>query len=449
MRHPCSPVFGPKTDLPSSRTGVTSCARLGEGEENMTRAIRWTDEWVRGLEHPREGERVYRDPTMARHRLVVKVRKKVFEVQAERPRQYGARKTWVVQVGEAPMCCVNAARTKAIEVLSAITQGGNPHPKAAAPAVTTLGGAWGEYAARGDLRPSTRSVYEGSYQNNLAHWADLPLKTLVDHPVMARDLHRQITARGAPSEANHTLRLLRSIYRHAARLDTSLSRVRHPCEAVEWHQEKKRVGAAIPSELMPAWAAQIDAMRASRPIRASFQILNLRLGTRPGELARAKWEDFDWQRDVLVLPETKTHLVEVPLTDQIRAELELVRVAGQDLFPGSPYVFPANSATGYIRELMEQKAVLSHSGNCGRHTHHTIGTVLGVQHGIDEIVLDVLEGRSLLKSSLAGRGYIDRSELGPKVRAAQHTINHEIDRLFGYSANSGTHQLAAGVESSS
>jgi hypothetical protein len=75
--------------------------------------------------------------------------------------------------------------------------------------------------------------------------------------------------------------------------------------------------------------------------------------------------------------------------------------------------------------------------------------VLGVQHGIDEIVLDVLEGRSLLKSSLAGRGYIDRSELGPKVRAAQHTINHEIDRLFGYSANSGTHQLAAGVESSS
>src|SRR5665213_3948964 len=96
----------------------------------MTRAIRWTDEWVQALEHPRAGERVYRDPTMARHRLVVKVRKKVFEVQAERPRTYGPRKTWVVQVGEAPICKLNEARTKAIEVLSAVVQGGNPHPKA-------------------------------------------------------------------------------------------------------------------------------------------------------------------------------------------------------------------------------------------------------------------------------------------------------------------------------
>jgi integrase len=401
----------------------------------MNRAMRWTDEWVQALEHPRQGERVYRDPTMARHRLVVKVRKKVFEVQAERPRHYGERKTWVVQVGEAPICKVHEARTKAIEVLSAIVQGGNPHPKAAGPAVTLLGGAWAEYKARGDLRPSTLAVYEGSYENNLAHWADLPLKTLVEHPVMARDLHRQITGRGAPSEANHTLRLLRSIYRHAAKLDTSLSRVRHPCEAVEWHQEKKRVGAAIPAELMPAWAAQIEAMRSNRPIRASFQMLNLRLGTRPGELARAKWEDFDWQRNVLVLPETKTHLVEVPLTAQIREEFERVKEVGQGLFPGSPYVFRANSKTGYIRELMEQKTVLSHSGNSGRHTHHTIGTILGVQHGIDELVLDVLEGRTLLKSGLAGRGYIDRSELGPKVRAAQERINDEIDRLFRGSCN--------------
>jgi hypothetical protein len=50
--------------------------------------------------------------------------------------------------------------------------------------------------------------------------------------------------------------------------------------------------------------------------------------------------------------------------------------------------------------------------------------------GINELVLDVCEGRTLLKSGMAGRGYIDRGELGPKVREAQETINREIDRLF-------------------
>jgi hypothetical protein len=50
--------------------------------------------------------------------------------------------------------------------------------------------------------------------------------------------------------------------------------------------------------------------------------------------------------------------------------------------------------------------------------------------GIPELVRDVLEGRSLLKAGLAGRGYIERSELGPKVREAQQLINDEIDKLF-------------------
>ena len=61
-----------------------------------------------------------------------------------------------------------------------------------------------------------------------------------------------------------------------------------------------------------------------------------------------------------------------------------------------------------------------------RHTHKTIGTVLG----INELVLDVCEGRTLLKSGMAGRGYIDRGELGPKVREAQQSINDRIDELF-------------------
>ncbi len=398
----------------------------------MARISRWSDDWVLQLKHPEAGEKVYRDPTLARHRLVIKKTKKVFEVQGERPPQYGIRKTWVVQVGVAPLTKVTDARKRAIDVLGAIAQGVDPHPKAEqAPALTTLGIAWREYKARRDLRPRTVSVYEGTYNNCLKHWEDTPLKTLVDNPVMARDQHQVITSRGAPSEANHALRLLRSIYRHAAKLDTSLSRVRHPCEAVEWHKDKKREGAAVPMELLGRWAAQIESMRLTNPIRACYQMLNLRLGTRPGELARAKWVDLDLSRKVLTLPETKTHLVEVPLTNQIIEEFDRVRSAAQMTHPNNEYIFPANTRMGYIREFLESKTVLSHSGNSGRHTHHTIGTILGLENGIDEMVLDVLEGRTLMKAGLAGRGYIDQSQLGPKVRAAQQKINDEIDRLMG------------------
>lgn len=397
----------------------------------MARSAKWTDEWVLQLKHPEIGEIVYPDPTLNKFRLVVKKTKKVFELQSERPAQYGPRKTWVVQVGAAPLCTVNDARKRAVAALALVAQGLDPHPKKETrPSMTTLGSAWAEYQTRADIRSSTMRVYESSYRRKLVQWADTPLKLLLDNPAMARDEHRRITKEKGPSDANHAMRLLRSIYRYAACLDTSLSRVRHPCEAVEWHKENKRKGAAIPAEKMPAWAAQTAAMREKSPLRASFAVLNLRLGTRPGELARAKWSDVDWDRKVLVLPETKTELVEVPLTNQILTELEHAREAGA-AYPGNPHIFPARGKTGHLMQFTEPKKALSHSGNSGRHTHHTIGTLLGPQCGIDEMTLDVLEGRSLLKAGAgAGRGYIDRIELGPKIRAAQENINDEIDRLF-------------------
>jgi hypothetical protein len=226
--------------------------------------------------------------------------------------------------------------------------------------------------------------------------------------------------------------LLRAIHRHAAKLDTSLSFERHPCTAVEFNDEKPRTEAAIPAAMMPAWATQVEKLRMTSPLRASFQLLCVRTGCRPGELAARRWSDIDDQNGVLVLPETKTGLVEVPLTAQVVAELDRVRAAGQEAFPGSPFIFPSDSGCGRLSKFTEPKAVLPYSGNCGRHTHHTIGTLLAV----DEMTLDVLEGRSLLKSGSAGRGYISRNALGPKVRAAQQAINDEIDRLMNQSGSS-------------
>ena len=84
----------------------------------------------------------------------------------------------------------------------------------------------------------------------------------------------------------------------------------------------------------------------------------------------------------------------------------------------------ARAASGHLTRYEEPS--LSHDSNQLRHTHHTIGTVLGVP----EMVLDVCEGRTLLRAGMAGRGYVDRGVLGGKVREAQQLINDEMERLF-------------------
>jgi integrase len=397
----------------------------------MARIQVWTDDWVRQLAHPKNGETVFRDPQISGHRLVALKTRKVFEVQRDRPLRFGPRKTFKVQTGDALTTTVEEARTKAIAILGQIARGLNPNPATREEVVaTTLGSAWAEFKKRDDLGPKTRSLYEDTYECCLEHWQNETLANLAANPIWARDKHRAITEERGPRRANVAMALLRSIHRHAAKLDTSLSFERHACTAVSFHDEKPRQNAAIPTALMPTWSVQLQKLRAQSPLRALFQVVGLRLGTRPGELAARTWTDVDWERKVITMTESKTGLYEAPLSAQCVAELEEVREVGKVLYPKSQFIFPARG-NGHLARFTEPKSILSHSGNQMRHTHHTIGVLLS----IDELILDVVEGRSLLKvgatgtASTAGRGYLDKLALGPKARAAQQAISDEIDRL--------------------
>src|SRR5712691_8334320 len=96
-----------------------------QGGHQMAKPQRWTDSWVASLPHPGPGEpeKVYADPVLNKHRLVVKRTKKVFEIQAKRPTQYGPAKTYVVQVGDGLDYSIEKARTQAAAVLARIRNG--------------------------------------------------------------------------------------------------------------------------------------------------------------------------------------------------------------------------------------------------------------------------------------------------------------------------------------
>lgn len=399
----------------------------------MARA--WTDQWVRELTHPQPGEaeRVFHDPSLSKHRLVVTRHRKKFLVQCEVPKDHrrnGKRQTRVVIVADANDSTIEAAREKAAIVIGRIRRGEDPNGRTVE-RETTLGGAWEKFKQRSDLKPRTRAMYEGMYRRNLEKWKDTTLRTLVENPAMVIDEYEAITKRSGPSEATHAMRLLRSIYLQAAARDTSLPSSRNPCSGLKgkWHGDNKRKNAAIPRDLMPAWAAQVEVIRKTSPLRGAFHMLLLRIGCRPNELASAMWEQVDLKRRVLWIPDSKETPYEVPLSKQAVAEFKKLLEARALNAKGMDYVFPSRVGKrrlGHLVQYLEPRDVLSHSSNQLRHTHHTIG----VRLKIDDRVLDPLEGRSILRSGLAGRGYIDTTELGPEMREAQDAINAEIDRLL-------------------
>ena len=212
------------------------------------------------LEHPKSGqpEVKYDDPSVRANRIIVSRTKKMFEVQAKQPKQFGGR-TFKVQTGNAIDTTVGQARERANVILGQILRGEDPGHGARKGA--DAGGRLG--AVQEANRPPT--VHAGDVRTGIPRpgtLADKALRWLVDNPKEAHDEHQRATEARGPSSANHAFRLLRTIYLNAAKLDVSLPRDRHPCSAVKWNQEKPRKDAAIPAADMPEWKRQLDALRA-------------------------------------------------------------------------------------------------------------------------------------------------------------------------------------------
>jgi hypothetical protein len=175
------------------------------------------------------------------------------------------------------------------------------------------------------------------------------------------------------------------------------------------------------------------------PERRAFHRLCLFTGARPGELTRALVEDV--AGGVIVLRDTKTApVVEIPISEQIARELEALMDARTRMgMARTRFLFPAESEAGCIKEWREDRATLSYWGNSGLHTFKTIATALNVS----DIISDILQGRQLHKHGMAGRGYINKAELGPTLRAAEALISAEIDRLLGAGSDSADARAAA------
>lgn len=292
---------------------------------------------------------------------------------------------------------------------------------------------------------SARTIgdYEYLITRYLADWLDKPLASITREDVNTR--HHQIAADIAAGkyatvtpkngkaytkernedsgryQANSVFRVFRAIYNRVARQYEGMPD--NPCVAVDWYREEER-DAAIAEKDLPNWYA--DVLGIDNPIRRDYLLFVLFTGLRRGSAASVKWEDVKFEDRALFVPNPKggkDRAFFLPLSDFLmdllkkRQECELTTKA----FPNSPYVFPAESASGHISEP-KVKLSVPFSIHGLRHTFIT----QAYQLGIPEPVIQVLVNHAV---SARSSRKITRNYYTPDIDYLRGPMQQITDRL--------------------
>ena len=399
---------------------------------------RLTDAAVQRLRPAADDGYQIRDEALPGFLIKVGRRRKVFRLQIE-TRHGDKRRTHSFRLGEWPYTKANEARASALEIVARHKRGEPLSEPKRPKAELTLQDAWELFErhqrallAAGKNSKRTLEWYGIMYRRHLAPFSRETMRALADDPQRAVDRHRQITVSAGPVVANATLKLLRTIHRHAALSDPTLSKDWHPARTVVFNPTEP-CQRAMPFSYFPDWAKQLEAIRERAPIRAAYHMMNLLTGSRPEALTRSKWEDLDLKGRTLTLRKTKTKIdVVVPLSIQMVRELRCARNAARVLHPESPYIFPADFKAGHIVEHKQDRtapegssiAPLAYWGYELRRTYRTVMRALG----IDEQSEHILMGHSARN---VNQGYVVRALLvGTSLRAIQRRVSRRIASLL-------------------
>jgi len=313
------------------------------------------------------------------------------------------------------------ARIEALEQIKAVRDGIDTKRQ------VTLGEAWTDYRARlvrriADGRQSdlTLVAYEDKMNRLLLPaWRDWPLRDLSDDAAGVAERHREITRAHGPYSANHAMRALRAVYRHArkTRLERGLP-AELPTDAVQWNRETRRSTGMSQRELA-GWHSQLRAL--PNPVRQEFHLFMLLSGSRPDALRRARWADLDVARRALHFPDPKggaQRAFYMPLSRAMLQCLWRARRAGRFMHghAARTYIFPADTPVGCIAETKERRTVLSKWGVDLRQTYRTAALACA---------LGEMDVHILMNHSLGGvsAGYITPSAIMDHLRAQQEKVS--------------------------
>jgi integrase len=277
----------------------------------------------------------------------------------------GGTKTWLLRIefqrrptrltlGHLPTMGLADAREEARRLRDMARQGIDPrrarnsrrtHPEAAKgehPPKHTVGHLAAEFLER-YVRPNRKRPEDAKWllgRDILREWRERDARSITPREVI--DLLDSIVDRGAPVLANRTARILGQMYRFGVQrriVDSSPVVLLTPPGGRE--KARKRV---LSDDELKAFLA--DPQACTRHEKLTHVIMTLLLtGVRPGELAQARWTEFDFQAKTWTVPDVNHKEDEgpiVPLTGTVLTHLQVLKaLAGH-----SPWVFPAKRSPG-------------------------------------------------------------------------------------------------------
>ena len=325
-------------------------------------------------------------------------------------------------LGRVGMMPLRVAREKALEAIHLIQQGVDPN-KTSESSVYTLADQWREYEATLRTRErSSRTIADFVYDlRYFQGWGHLSLSEIGANRKGVRERHKQISKEHGPYIANRAMRALRAAYNLALKVDDTLPA--NPVVAVTFNREKRRDQAIIPDEL-PNWWREIEAH--DNPIRRDLQKFILLTGMRRTAAVTARFEDLDKERGLLFVPDPKggeERAFWLPLSDYLVDLLDTRQSENDVAWQGSPWLWPADSATGHVTEPKENKRGLP-SPHMLRHSYATFAKAAG---------LNELDIGLLMNHKLPGvtAGYIHEMSLMEHLKACQERVTAHILSLAG------------------
>jgi len=244
-------------------------------------------------------------------------------------------------IGQYPDWSVTAARDQAAKLKRKIADGHDPlaelQAERGAPTVSDL--------------PKKRPSSQQGDQRAIDRLILPRLKHLKVNEVAFDDidsLHRKITKDGSPYMANRVVALLSKMFNLAMKWNMRDRALGNPCQGVERNPEVKRKRYLRPDELARLMVA-LDEF----PDQQAANIVRLLLltGARFGEVAGARWEQFDLEAGKWIKPGATTKQKtehEVPLSPEA---LELLAMLREKADADAEYVFPGRGGIGHRVDL--------------------------------------------------------------------------------------------------
>lgn len=324
----------------------------------------------------------------------------------------GATRTFTI--GSAARLPADLARDHALQVFAAVARGDDPAASRAdyrqAPTMADLFDRWAaEYAPK--LRASTVRAYRQVWAAYMAPaWAARKVQDL-DQDAVGR-LHAQMGA--TPYLANRMLAFTSVLLNLAE--GWKMRPVRsNPCHLVRRYPERRRGMVPEPAQLPALWQA-IDALRtlaaaarypAMTRRHAGFFALLLLTGCRRGELLGARADQVRRDRQVLVLPTTKTDCGQPQVVELTPEALAVIDALPAE--PGSPWLFPGRLVGQHMAPPYRRwKAVARAAGMPGMRLHdlrHTVGTYAHQAGASQRVVAQLLRHRQLSTTERYTHGF--------------------------------------------